>query len=129
EAEELAAGDVGISWVPDDLWSRGKCGLKVLQYQAAGLPVLANPVGVQAEMVVPEVSGLLATTPDEWVEAVRRLATDPALRLRMGRAARASVESGYSVAAWAATFGAAIAPPKPVQRPVGSLPRTSSVRR
>ena len=42
---ELAAGDVGISWVPDDLWSRGKCGLKVLQYQAAGLPVVANPVG------------------------------------------------------------------------------------
>src|SRR5512135_1829538 len=129
EAEELAAGDVGISWIPDDLWSRGKCGLKVLQYQAAGLPVLANPVGVQAEMVVPEVSGLLATTPDEWVEAVRRLASAPALRLRMGRAARASVESRYSVAAWAETFVAAIAPPKPVRRPVGCMPRTSSVRR
>ncbi|MGE5756196.1 MAG: glycosyltransferase family 4 protein [Planctomycetaceae bacterium] len=129
EADALAAGDVGISWIPDDLWSRGKCGLKVLQYQAAGLPVLANPVGVQAEMVVPEVSGLLATTPDEWVEAVRRLATAPALRLRMGRAARASVESRYSVAAWAETFVAAIAPPKPVRRPVGCMPRTSSVRR
>ncbi len=51
EAAEIAAADVGISWVPDDPWSRGKCGLKVLQYQAAGLPVVANPVGVQAEMV------------------------------------------------------------------------------
>jgi glycosyltransferase involved in cell wall biosynthesis len=129
ETEELAAGDVGVSWVPDDLWSRGKCGLKVLQYQAAGLPVLANPVGVQAEMVVPEVSGLLATTPDEWVAAVRRLATDPALRLRMGRAARASVESGYSVAAWAETFIAAIAPLKSVRRPAGCVPRTCAVRR
>src|SRR5262249_32352879 len=40
EAEELANADVGISWIPDDQWSRGKCGLKVLQYMAAGLPVL-----------------------------------------------------------------------------------------
>jgi glycosyltransferase involved in cell wall biosynthesis len=46
EAEALAVGDAGISWIPDDLWSRGKCGLKILQYQASGLPVLANPVGV-----------------------------------------------------------------------------------
>ena len=49
EAAKLAAGDVGISWIPDDLWSRGKCGLKTLQYQAARLPVLANPVGDQVQ--------------------------------------------------------------------------------
>ena len=60
EAAELAAGDVGITWVPDDLWSRGKCGLKVLQYQAAGLPVVTNPVGVHAEMIEPGVTGLAA---------------------------------------------------------------------
>ena len=51
ESAEIAAADVGIGWVPDDPWSRGKCGLKVLQYQAAGLPVVANPVGVQADLV------------------------------------------------------------------------------
>jgi glycosyltransferase involved in cell wall biosynthesis len=109
EKEELAAGDVGVSWIPDDLWSRGKCGLKTLQYQAASLPVLANPVGVQAEMVVPGVNGLLAATDDEWVESVKVLASDPDLRLRMGAEARSSVEIGYSVAAWAETFVTAIA--------------------
>ena len=51
EAVEIAGADIGISWMPDDAWSRGKCGLKVLQYLAAGLPVVANPVGVQIEMV------------------------------------------------------------------------------
>ena len=48
EARQLAAGQIGVSWLPDDLWSRGKCGLKVFQYQAAGLPVVANPVGCQS---------------------------------------------------------------------------------
>ena len=51
EAREIAAGHIGVSWIPDDLWSRGKCGLKVLQYQAAGLPVVANPVGSHCEMI------------------------------------------------------------------------------
>ena len=117
EREELAAGDVGVSWIPDDLWSRGKCGLKTLQYQAAGLPVITNPVGVQTEMVVPEVNGLHAASHDEWVEAVRRLVHDPGLRSWMGTRARSQVESGYSVAAWADTFVASIAETGPVDSP------------
>src|SRR6266702_1893979 len=88
EAADVASADVGISWVPDDLWSRGKCGLKVLQYQAAGLPVVANPVGVHPEMIRSGVDGFLASTPDDWVEAIRRLADDPDLRRWMGQNAR-----------------------------------------
>ncbi len=95
--------------MPDDLWSRGKCGLKVLQYQAAGLPVLANPVGVHPEMVRPGLDGFLPDTADDWVAAVRALALDPGARLRMGRAARASLERNYSVERWAPAFVAAIA--------------------
>jgi glycosyltransferase involved in cell wall biosynthesis len=108
EAEALAAADVGISWLPDDLWSRGKCGLKVLQYMAAGLPVVANPVGVQCEMVRHGETGFLAQTPGEWVEAVGRLAHDPDLRRRMGSAGRRRMESDYDVesgaARWLAVF-------------------------
>jgi glycosyltransferase involved in cell wall biosynthesis len=104
EAADIAAADIGISWVPDDLWSRGKCGLKVLQYMAAGLPVVANPVGVQAEMVRHGETGFLVETPGQWVEAVGRLSRDPALRRRMGRAGRQRVETEYSVAAGAAAW-------------------------
>jgi glycosyltransferase involved in cell wall biosynthesis len=115
EASELAAAHAGISWIPDDVWSRGKCGLKVLQYLAAGLPVIANRVGVQTEMIVPGVTGLLADTDDEWVDAVRRLAADAMWRTHLGTAGRAAVERGYSVSAWAETFvgsvtGPALAP-------------------
>ena len=104
EARQLAAGQIGVSWLPDDLWSRGKCGLKVLQYQAAGLPVVANPVGCQCEMIRTGETGILATTPAEWVDAVTRLAGDPELRRRMGPPARHRVEADYSVSAWAETF-------------------------
>ena len=111
EAAALAEGDVGISWVPDDLWSRGKCGLKILQYQAAGLPVIANPVGVHPEMIEAGVSGFLPSGPDEWVEAVRTLRDDPRLRERMSAAARVSVRAGYSLNVWSETFVASIAEP------------------
>lgn len=109
EAREIAAGDVGVTWIPDDAWSRGKCGLKVLQYQAAGLPVIANAVGVHGEIVRPGLTGWLPESVEGWVEAVRMMRNDPELRQRMGRAARESVEANYSVRAWEGTFVAALA--------------------
>jgi glycosyltransferase involved in cell wall biosynthesis len=97
EASDLAGSDIGISWLPDDQWSRGKCGLKVLQYMAAGLPVVANPVGVQSDLIRHGESGFLADTPEEWVEALAMLAGDPELRRQMGHAGRQRVEDEYSV--------------------------------
>ncbi len=109
EAAEVASADIGISWVPDDLWSRGKCGLKVLQYMAAGLPVVANPVGVQAEMVRHGQTGFLANSEREWVEAVRLLANDASLRRSLGQAGRRLVAANFSVDAgarmWSSLLG------------------------
>ena len=108
EAVEIADADIGISWLSDDDWSRGKCGLKVLQYMAAGLPVVANPVGVQQEMVVDGHTGFLASTPAEWGAAIVRLARDPALRRRLGANGRRLVSERYGVARWAPEFVSAM---------------------
>ena len=97
ETADITSADVGISWIPDDDWSRGKCGLKSLQYMAAGLPVVANPVGVHVEMIRHGETGFLAETTEQWVEAVGRLARDPELRRRMGAAGRRLLEEKYSV--------------------------------
>jgi glycosyltransferase involved in cell wall biosynthesis len=97
ETRELAASDIGISWVPDDDWSRGKCGLKLLQYMAAGLPIVANPVGVQSELVRHGENGFLAETEEEWIEAISWLRNDPDLRRRMGLAGRRRVEEEFSL--------------------------------
>jgi glycosyltransferase involved in cell wall biosynthesis len=98
EAEQLADADIGVSWLPDDAWSRGKCALKVLQYMAAGLPALANPVGMQAELVKPGRTGYLASTAAEWIDAIRALASSTELRLAMGDEARRGVNEAYGLA-------------------------------
>jgi len=110
EAEALAASDIGISWLPPDRWSEGKCGLKVLQYMAAGLPVVANRVGVQTELVRDGETGFLADTEAEWLSAIDLLAKDPALRQRLGQRGRQLVEQCYSVSRGAHAWAEILAP-------------------
>ena len=98
EGRLLAESDIGIAPLPDTPYTRGKCGFKVLQYMAAGLPVIASPVGVNADYVRHEATGLWAKTAEEWVEAVRRLAGDAPLRQRMGCAGRRRVEAEFDFA-------------------------------
>lgn len=97
EAAELAACDVGVMPLPDSEWARGKCALKLLQSMAAGVPVVASPVGVNADIVRHGENGLLAETPDEWRAALAALASDPELRRRLGEAGRATVEADFSL--------------------------------
>lgn len=97
EASDLAASDIGISWLPEDDWSRGKCGLKILQYLAAGLPVIANPIGVQGELVRHGVNGYLVRSPEDWIDAVQSLVTSPELRRQMGTQGRADIRARYHV--------------------------------
>jgi glycosyltransferase involved in cell wall biosynthesis len=97
EARLLQMLDIGIMPLPDDLWARGKCGYKLIQYMAAGLPVVASPVGVNTEIVQQGVNGFLAATPDEWLTALRTLVNDRELRRKMGADGRRRVEERYSV--------------------------------
>jgi glycosyltransferase involved in cell wall biosynthesis len=108
EARDLAAADIGISWLADIPFNHGKCGLKVLQYMAASLPVVANPIGVTSQLVIHGKTGFLASTPDEWAVAIKRLAANPELRRQMGAAGRRIVEERYSVAAWSPRIAALI---------------------
>ena len=104
EAGENAAIDgihVGLGPLPDDSWTRGKCGLKVIQMLARGRPVVANAVGVQADQVRPGVTGYLAQDDPEFVDAILALLRDPEQRRRMGRAAKQDARERWSVAAWA----------------------------
>ena len=97
ESAALARGDIGIAPTPDDRWTRGKCGFKIIQYMAAGLPVIASPVGANAQIVREGQTGFLATTTPQWEMAIRALAADVGLRGRLGQAGRECVEREYAI--------------------------------
>jgi glycosyltransferase involved in cell wall biosynthesis len=101
ELDDLRSIDVGVMPLPDDQWSRGKCGLKALQFMALGIPTICSPVGVNTEIVRDGENGFIAGTEDQWVERLGRLLRSAELRERMGAAGRATVEQGYSAIAQA----------------------------
>jgi glycosyltransferase involved in cell wall biosynthesis len=100
EVAEIQSMDIGVMPLPDTPWARGKCGYKLIQYMACGLPVVASPVGVNSDIVEHGVNGFLATTDAEWNEAITTLLRDPDLRHRMGQAGRKKVEEQYSLQVW-----------------------------
>lgn len=95
EAEQLRRLDIGIMPLPDEPWARGKCGYKLVQYMATGLPVVASPVGMNNVLVEPGLNGFLAESSTDWVACLEKLVVDADLRNRMGRMGRDKVESGY----------------------------------
>lgn len=100
QAADIAGFDLGVMPLPDDEWTRGKSGYKLLQYFAAGVPAVASPVGVNAEIVA-DGRGLAATTPHEWESALAELLSDASGRAERGRLARQFVEQHYSYQRWA----------------------------
>jgi len=100
EAEEvdlINSFDVGVMPLPDTPWAEGKCAFKLIQYMACARPVVASPVGANKDVVDAD-CGLLASTSQEWLEALRQLRDRPTLRAAMGDAARCRVELQYSLA-------------------------------
>ncbi|QYY27667.1 MULTISPECIES: glycosyltransferase family 4 protein [Cupriavidus] len=97
EAQCIAECDVGIMPLLDSPWERGKCGYKLIQYMACGLPVIASPVGVNNEIVRDNVNGFLARDEDEWISKLSQLLDNGDLRRTMGTAGRGLVESLYCV--------------------------------
>ncbi len=85
QAVDLVTSDIGLAPLPDNRFTRGKCGFKILQYQAASLPVITSPVGVNAEYVQQDISGYVATDKSDWVQKLSLLIRNNDLRKRMGR--------------------------------------------
>jgi glycosyltransferase involved in cell wall biosynthesis len=96
--------DIGIMPLVDTPYQRGKCGCKLLQYMAAGLPVVASPVGINAALVGNGARGLTAETRDEWKDALGTLIRDAALRHAMGMSGRVFVGEHFSMQRWFPTL-------------------------
>lgn len=98
EASDLQSLDIGVYPLIDDEWTRGKAGLKIIQYQAAGLPCVASDVPLSRAQIRDGETGFLVSGDDAWVERLEQLVRDANLRMRMGNAARTEAEGLYSQA-------------------------------
>jgi len=99
ELNDLLSLDIGIMPMPDNPWTRGKCGFKAIQYFGVGIPALASPVGVNNQIIQHGKNGFLATTQTEWYDYLSMLIKDPSLRIEMGMNGRKTVEAHYSLKA------------------------------
>ncbi len=96
EARELASSHIGIAPLVDNVWTRGKCALKVLQYMAAGLPVVSSNTGANAEVVIEAKTGLLVNSAEAWRAAIEMLANNKEIRDGYGNAGKRRCEEHYS---------------------------------
>jgi len=104
EAEDLQKIDIGIMPLPDDEWTKGKCGFKALQYMALKIPSVVSGVGVNTNIVDQGINGFHASTHADWVNFLERLINDVSLRRQMGEAGREKVIKYYSVSSNTSTF-------------------------
>lgn len=104
EISDLMMADIGIMPLPDDEWSKGKCGFKALQYMALGIPAVVSPVGVNPTIIQHMQNGCLCNTDEEWVAVLEALITDADLRRRLGVAGRRTVIDRYSVSSNTSNF-------------------------
>jgi len=96
EEVDLKSFDIGLMPLSVDLWSQGKCGLKILQYFGVGLPVVCTPVGINRDIVEDGGNGFWAENEDQWEARLLRMIQEEGLRREMGLKGRKKVEAGYS---------------------------------
>jgi glycosyltransferase involved in cell wall biosynthesis len=101
--------DIGVYPLTDDDWSRGKCGFKAIQCMACGVPVVAAAVGVNRDIIVDGVNSMLASTPQQWIDGLTTLLTNPELRKQMAVAGRQTIEQRYSLRVTAPQMAAVLA--------------------
>ena len=106
EKDALARMDIGLMPLPDTPWTRGKCAYKALQYMAAGIPVVADNVGVTASVVGD--AGCVVDSRDAWVEALNFFADSPSTRSELGSRGRSRVAADFSVSRWLPVIAGAL---------------------
>lgn len=99
EVEELNKIDIGIMPLSNDIWEKGKCGYKLIQYMALGKPTVASPVGVNNKIVSHGNTGYLAINNSEWLKYIKLLALNESKRYSMGKKARLFINDNYTIQA------------------------------
>lgn len=104
EIDDLLTFNIGLMPLKPDAWCEGKCGFKLIQYLALGIPAIASPVGVNSDIIEQGSNGFLCSSEEEWADAITLLTNNADLRSAMGKAGREKIKAEYSVQANAGVF-------------------------
>ncbi|MFL2565711.1 MAG: glycosyltransferase family 4 protein [Parvicellaceae bacterium] len=96
EVELFNSFDIGIMPIPNNEWSKGKCGMKGLLYMSVGIPTVMSAVGMNKKIIQNGKNGFLANKSSEWLEILSNLIENKNLRKKVGAKGRDSVEKNYS---------------------------------
>jgi glycosyltransferase involved in cell wall biosynthesis len=92
--------DIGIMPLDNTEWNKGKCAFKLIQYSSVNAAPIASPVGMNADVVLHNITGFLADTQEEWYDQLSLLIQDAELRSKLGQNGRSHIEHHYSVETW-----------------------------
>jgi glycosyltransferase involved in cell wall biosynthesis len=104
EIEDLSKINIGIMPLTNDLWSEGKCGFKIIQYMALGIPAVASPVGVNKKIIDQGVNGYICEDDEQWLKYLSALIADEKLRIVLGKNGKEKIKKEYSIASNSNTF-------------------------
>jgi glycosyltransferase involved in cell wall biosynthesis len=104
EWQDLSRIQIGLMPLPEDPWTLGKGGFKILEYFALGIPALASPVGINRQLIEHGKNGFLCKANNDWIKYLEILIQDPALRTRMGSSGKKLVEDSFSLRSNRANF-------------------------
>ena len=97
EQDDLLKMHIGIMPSKQGPWFEGKCGFKLIQYHACGIPAIASPTQVNSLVTLHDQTGFIANNRDEWRIYLKKLIVDTELRSSMGEAGRKHIEKNYSL--------------------------------
>lgn len=103
EIGELMDSDIGIMPLEDTDWERGKCGFKLIQYMASGLPVIASFSMANNEIVNSD-CGFIALNNQDWIDSLSQLLSSESSRYKMGNNGRDRIYENYSYQVWGPKF-------------------------
>jgi glycosyltransferase involved in cell wall biosynthesis/uncharacterized SAM-binding protein YcdF (DUF218 family) len=104
EIDDIQGFDIGVMPLPDNEWTRGKCGFKLIQYMGVGVPAVCSPTGVNTDIIRDGENGFIAKDQEEWVQKLSALVEDPALRKEMGDRGRQVVQQRFSLQLYVPTL-------------------------
>ena len=104
ESANLSNYDIGVMPLYDSEWERGKCGFKLIQYMASGLPTIADDIGANSDIIINGKTGFLCNSDKEWIQNFKLLMEDKKLRKKLGSNGAIRVRKLYSLDSTRETF-------------------------